>query len=298
MRDDISGTSAATYKLLEPHRALLGDTECSKSVPKLRHCSRSVAPNVCRQILNLVLENRYWIAGTKNKSMTMTTTATAIKTTAKQKRPITLTTTETVTNNEVTNYKYSGNNITDNIFFCHNDCDRNTVATTATATTTTTAATTTAATTTAATTTTATTTAATTTTATATTATTTAATTTRKIWHFFVTMTSFQNSPSARVFYASFKNRIRSKFKNTSFLFFPQNIFKRIKVDSLATCLTCAPQFIGDFCGSTEQKFDHGHTLRKVPNIKFDFNVMFSTLMQNLTAKMDKLGIRRRPTLS
>ena len=85
--------------------------------------------------------------------MTMTTTATAIKTTAKQKRPITLTTTETVTNNEVTNYKYSGNNITDNIFFCHNDCDRNTVATTATATTTTTAATTTAATTTAATTT-------------------------------------------------------------------------------------------------------------------------------------------------
>ena len=40
------------------------------------------------------------------------------------------------------------------------------------------------------------------------------------------------------------------------------------------------------------------HIPRKVLNVEFDFNVRFSTLMQNLTSKIDKLGSRRRPTLS
>ena len=40
------------------------------------------------------------------------------------------------------------------------------------------------------------------------------------------------------------------------------------------------------------------HIPRKVLNVEFDFDVRFSTLMQNLTSKIDKLGSRRRPTLS
>ena len=42
----------------------------------------------------------------------------------------------------------------------------------------------------------------------------------------------------------------------------------------------------------------HKHIRRKLPKVEFDFNVRFSTLMQSLTSKMDKLGSRRRPTLS
>ena len=40
------------------------------------------------------------------------------------------------------------------------------------------------------------------------------------------------------------------------------------------------------------------HTPHEVPNVEFDFYVWFLTLMQNLMSKMDKLGSRRRPTLS
>ena len=46
--------------------------------------------------------------------------------------------------------------------------------------------------------------------------------------------------------------------------------------------------------------FDYRHKPPKVPNIEFNFDVRFSTLMSNLTLKMDKLGSfeRRRPTQS
>ena len=48
------------------------------------------------------------------------------------------------------------------------------------------------------------------------------------------------------------------------------------------------------------EKLDHRHMSLKVPNVVFDFDVRFSTLMSNLTSKMVKLGsfIGRRPSLS